>query len=541
MNRWISTTVLAAAVAAAALTAGVAPADAKNTLRWASQGDALTSDPHSQNEGPTNAASLNIHDPLIRRNAKSALEPSLALSWKTINPTTWEFKLRQGVKFHDGTPFTAEDVVFSIGRAMSPTSDFRSYLDSVAEVKKIDDATIHFITKGPNPILPSQLTQIAIMSKAWSEKHKVEKPQDFKNKEETYAIRNTNGTGPFILRKRDPSIETVLERNPAWWGWRTAQGGGNVDEVIYKPIKNAATRVSALLTGEIDFVLDPPVQDLDKIKKETKLKVTQTPQIRTIFFGMDVGRNELRTSDIKGKNPFADKRVRQAIQLAIDAQAIKRVVMRNMSAPAGIVTSPGVHGYTAALDKPVAANVDQAKALMKQAGYEKGFSVKLDCPNDRYTNDEQICQAIVGMLGKIGIKIQLDAQSKTLHFPKIQKSESDFYLLGWGVPTQDSHYVFNYLYATKAGQKGVWNGTGYGTKKMDDLIAKMEVEIDLKKRDALIAEAWALAKAELIYVPIHHQVISWAMVKTMDLPIVVDDAPNFRWAKMAPVPAKKTN
>jgi peptide/nickel transport system substrate-binding protein len=536
MNRWIATTALALALAV-----GVAAAEAKNTLRWASQGDALTGDPHSQNEGPTNAASLNIYDPLIRRNAKSELEPSLALSWKAINPTTWEFKLRPNVKFHDGTPFTPEDVVFSLNRAMAATSDFRSYLDSVAEVKKMGELTVHVVTKGPNPILPSQLTQISIMSKAWAEKHKVEKPQDFKNKEETYAIRNANGTGPFILKKRDPGIETILERNPNWWGWKTAQGGGNVDEVIYKPIKNAATRISALLSGEIDFVLDPPVQDLEKIKKEAKLKVTQTPQIRTIFFGMDVGRNELRTSDVKGKNPFADKRVRQAIQLAIDTQAIKRVVMRNMSAPAGIITSPGVHGYTTALDKPVAANAEQAKALMKQAGYEKGFSVKLDCPNDRYTNDEAICQTVVGMLGKIGIRVQLDAQSKTLHFPKIQKAESDFYLLGWGVPTQDSHYVFNYLYATKKGGKGLWNGTGYSSAKMDELIAKMETELDLKKRDALIAEAWNLAKSELIYIPIHHQVISWAMVKTLDLPIVVDDAPNFRWARMAQGPAKKTN
>ncbi|HEY7610643.1 MAG TPA: ABC transporter substrate-binding protein [Alphaproteobacteria bacterium] len=540
MNRWILTTALALALAA-----GTAAAEAKNTLRWSSQGDALTADPHAQNEGPTNAASLNIYDPLIRRNAKSQLESSLALSWKSINPTTWEFKLRQNVKFHDGTPFTADDVVFSIGRAKSPTSDFKSYFDSVTEVKKIDAYTVHFITKGPNPILPNQVTQISIMSKAWAEKHKVERPQDFKNKEETYAIRNAMGTGPYMLKKRDPGIETVLERNPNWWGWKTPQGGGNVDEIIYKPIKNAATRVAALLSGEIDFVLDPPVQDVEKIRREAKLKISTTPQIRTIFFGLDVGRKELRSSDVKGKNPFADKRVRQAIQLAIDVQAIKRVTMRGMSQPAGIVTSPGVDGYSPAIDKPVAANVDQAKTLLKQAGYPNGFSVKLDCPNDRYTNDEQICQAAVGMLGKIGIKVQLDSQSKTLHFPKIQKYESDFYLLGWGVPTQDSHYVFNYLYATRSGGKGGWNGTGYSSPKMDDLIAKMEVETDVKKRNAFIAEAWALAKADLIYIPIHHQVINWGMVKTLDLPIVVDDAPHFRWAKMGPAakaaPGKKTN
>jgi len=534
MNRWIVTTALALALAAT-----MSAAEAKNTLRWSSQGDALTADPHAQNEGPTNSSSLNIHDPLVRRNAKADLEPSLAVSWKVVNPTTWEFKLRPGVKFHDGTPFTADDVVFTIQRAKSATSDFKGYIDSVVEAKKIDELTVHLVTKDPNPILPAQLTQISIMSKAWAEKHKVERPQDFKNKEETFAIRNANGTGPFILKKRDPGIETVMERNPAWWGWKTPQGGGNIDEIVYKPIKSATTRLAALLSGEIDFVLDVQPQDVEKIKQNAKLKVLQTPQIRAIFYGLEVGRSELRSSDVKGKNPFADKRVRQAVAMAIDTQAIKRVVMRGFSSPAGIVTSPGVHGYTAALDKAGAVNLDGAKALMKQAGYAAGFTVKLDCPNDRYNNDEQICQATVGMLGKIGIKVQLDSQSKSLHFPKIQKRDTDFYLLGWGVPTQDSHYVFNYLYHSK----GSWNATGYSSAKMDELTLKMAGEIDLKKRDALIAEAWALAKAEAVYVPLHHQVILWGMVKNMDMPITVDDAPNFRWAKMtgaAPAP-KKTN
>lgn len=534
MNRWIATTALAFALAVT-----MSAAEAKNTLRWSSQGDALTADPHAQNHGPTTAAALQVYDPLIRRNAKSELEPSLAVSWKSTNPTTWEFKLRPGVKYHDGAPFTADDVVFSIMRAKSPTSDFRNYIDSVVEVKKVDELTVHIIIKEPNPILPSQLTFIAMMSKSWAEKNKVERPQDYKNKEETYAIRNANGTGPYVLKKRDPGIETIMERNPAWWGWKTPQGGGNVDEIVYRPIRAGATRLAALLSGEIDFVLDVSPQDVEKVKQNPKLKILQTPQIRAIFYGLDVGRNELRTSDVKGKNPFADKRVRQAIQMAIDTQAIKRVVMRGYSAPAGIITSPGVRGYTAALDKPNVANLDGAKALMKQAGYEKGFTVKLDCPNDRYANDEQICQATVGMLGKIGIKVQLDAQANALHFPKIQKRETDFYMLGWGVPTYDSHYVFNFLYHSK----GTWNAAGYNNPKVDELTNKMAAELDVKKRDALIAEAWSIVKADAIYIPLHHQVLVWGMAKNVDLPITVDDVPNFRWAKMtgAAAPAKKPN
>ncbi len=534
MNRWILTTALALALAA-----GVPAAEAKNTLRWSSQGDALTADPHAQNEGPTNSFNLTVHEPLLYRSRDMKLEPALALSWKTINPTTWEFKLRQGVTFHDGGKFTADDVVFSFKRAQMPSSDHRNSLDTIADVKKVDDFTVHFVTKAPNPILPNQITQISVMSKAWSEKHKVEKPQDFKNKEETYAVRNAMGTGPFKIVRRDPGIETVLARNPAWWGWKTAQGGGNLDEIIYKPIKNNATRMAALLSGEIDFVLDPPVQDLDRIRRDPKLKVLEVAQDRSIFLGMDQGRAELRNSDIKGKNPLADKRVRQAFNLAIDRDTIKRVVMRGMSAPAGIITAPAITGHTKELDTPLKANVDAAKKLLADAGYPKGFSVKLDCPNDRYNNDEQICQAVVGMLGKIGVKVQLDAQSKTLHFPKIQKRETDFYLLGWGVPTFDSHYVFNFLFQSK----GSWNATGYKSDKLDQLATEMAGEINLAKRNGLIAAAWKQVKDDVVYLPLHHQVIAWAMAKKVDLPIAMNDQPQFRYAKMAGAApaAKKPN
>jgi peptide/nickel transport system substrate-binding protein len=511
-----------------AVAAGVPAVQAKNTLRWASQGDALTADPHAQNEGPTNNFNLTVHEALVYRDRQMKLEPALALSWKPINPTTWEFKLRQNVTFHDGSKFTADDVVFTFQRAQLPTSDHRNSLDTIAEIKKVDDHTVHFVTKAPNPILPNQITQISVMSKAWAEKHKVEKPQDYKNKEETYAVRNANGTGPFKIKKRDPGVETILERNQAWWGWKAPQGGGNIDEIVYKPIKNAPTRVAALLSGEIDFVLDPPVQDLDNIRKNDKLKVLEVAQDRSIFLGMDQGRNELRSSDVKGKNPFAEKKVRQAINLAVDRDTIKRVVMRGLSAPAGIITAPAITGHTKELDTPPKANVDAAKKLLAEAGYPNGFSVKLDCPNDRYNNDEQICQAVVGMLAKVGIKVQLDAQSKTLHFPKIQKRETDFYLLGWGVPTFDSHYVFNFLYQSK----GSWNATGYKAEKIDQLTLAMAGEVDLKKREGLIAQAWKQAKDDVVYIPLHHQVIAWGMSKKLDMPIFMNDQPQFRYAKM---------
>jgi len=520
---------MTAAAIAAALALAAAPATAKNVLKWASQGDALTADPHSQNEGPTNAATLQIYETLVFRDPNMKLIPALATSWGTLKgkPTVWEFKLRKGVKFHDGSPMTADDVVFSFNRAKMKTSDFKGYLASVTEIKKIDSHTIHLITKGPNPILPNQMTQVAIMSQAWAKKHKVEKPQDFKAGEENYAARNANGTGPFMLKLREPGVRTILVRNKNWWGWK--QAGGNVDEVHYTPIKNAATRVAALLSGQVDFVLDPPFQDLGRIQRSANLKVVQTPQIRTIFLGLDTGVKELRTSNVKGKNPFADRRVREAMYRAIDIAAIQKVVMRGLAVPAGIITSPGVNGYNGNLNKRLAYDPKKAKELLTAAGYPNGFSVRLDCPNNRYNNDEKICIAVVGMLGKIGIKVNLDAIPKSKHFPKIQKRVSDFYMLGWGVPTLDSHYVFTYLYRSK----GPWNATGFKNPRVDELTAAMPVTVDLKKRDAMIAEAWKIAKDAIVYIPLHHQVIAWGMSKKVTLPIRADDSPHFRWAKVS--------
>lgn len=516
---------LLSGVALAATLAFAAPADAKNTLRWASQGDALTLDPHAQNEGPTNTLNVyNVMEPLVRSDAELKLEPALAESWRIVEPTVWEFKLRQGVKFHDGDTFDADDVIFSIGRAKSANSDFKNQISSIKEVKKVDDHTVHIVTNGPNPILPNQLVTIAMMSKEWAEKHNVTEVQDYKNKQETYAVRNANGTGPFKVQLREPDVRTILVKNEDWWGLK--QWPTNVDEIVYTPIANQATRVAALLSGELDFVLDPPVQDIGRIKAAPGLKTLNTPQNRTIFLGMDVASPELRSSDVKGKNPFSDPKVRQAVYQAIDIKAIQQKVMRGDSAPAGIITPSFVNGWTEELDQRLPFDPEASKKLLAEAGYPNGFEVRLDCPNDRYINDEAICQAVVGMLGKVGIKVALDAQTKSLHFPKLQRRESDFYMLGWGVPTQDSHYVFNFLYHTK----GTWNATGYSNPELDELIQAMDSEIDIEKRNQIIAKAWEIAKNDMVYVPLHHQVITWAMKDRVDMPIIANDSPQFRYA-----------
>ena len=415
---------------------------------------------------------------------------------------------------------------FSFERAKSDTSDISGDISSIKEIKIVNDHKVQFITDGPNPILPNLLTNTYIMSKAWSIKHGVEVPQDRTTDVETYAVTHAMGSGPFKLELREPDVRTILLKNENWWG--LSKYPHEVDKIIYTPIANQATRVAALLSGELDFILDPPLQDLDRIRNTPGLHLVQTAQVRTIFLGMNQAKAELASSNIKGKNPLADQRVRQAFYQAINIEAIKEKVMRGFSVPAGLITPPAVHGYTEALNSRRPFDVAAAKSLMADAGYADGFSIQLDCPNNRYINDEGICQAVVGMLAKIGVKVTLSAIPKTLHFPKIKSRETDFYMLGWGVSTLDSHYVFSYL--TKGGDKN-WNGTGFDDAAINQLIDDMATEVDFTKRDEMIETVWRKMRDNVNYLPLHHQVIVWAMSDKLDIPIVADDGVRFIYAK----------
>jgi peptide/nickel transport system substrate-binding protein len=453
--------------------------------------------------------------------------PTLAVSWRiTEDPSVWEFKLRQGVKFHNGNAFDADDVVFTFERARAPTSDFKGYITSVETVTKVDPHTVRIKTRGPNPILVENLTYLLMMDREWAQASNAAKPQDFKNKEENFAVRNTNGTGPFALVSREPDVKTVLKRNDAYWG--RGEVPLEITELVLTPIKADATRIAALLSGEVDFVQDVPVQDIDRLKGSPTLNVTTGPENRTIFFGMDVGSPQLRSSDVKGRNPFAELRVRQAVNMAINREAIRRVVMRTQSVPAGAIVPPFVNGYSKELDTLPRLDVAKAKALLTEAGYPNGFSVSLNCPNDRYLNDEAICQAAVGMLGQIGIRVNLVSQSKSLHFPLIQKAEADFYLLGWGVPPYDSEYIFNYLYHTRTDKFGGWNATRYSNPEADKLIQGLSSETDLGKRNAAIAKIWQQVAADQLYIAIHHQVLAHAMKNFVDIPVHPDNQVFFK-------------
>ena len=492
------------------------------TIKWSMQGDSLTLDPHAQNEGPTTQVSRQVYEALVTRGLDMSIEPQLATDWKTTDPNTWVFNLRKGVKFSDGTDMTAKDVVFSILRAKQPTSDFKEYISTISDVKEIDNYTVQVTTSKPNPILLNQLSNIFIMSKKWSIDFGATVSQNWDGGEETFSATNAMGTGPFKITLREPNTKTVFERNSNWWG---SMKDNSVSEIHLLPIKNSATRVAALLSGEVDLVTDAPVQDLARIGNSADHEVVSTAQMRTIFLGMDQAADKLRSGNT-GDNPFKKKEVRQALYQAIDIEAIKKKVMRGLSEPAGIITFPGVNGYTKDLDKRLPYDVDAAKKLLADAGYPKGFDVELRCPNDRYVNDEAICTAVVGMLGKIGVNVNLFAQTKSKHFKELKEDKGDFYMLGWGVPTLDSHYVFHYLYESGAS----WNKVNFSNSEVDAAIRVMEGEVDLDKRNAAIANAWKIVKDDISYLPLHHQVISWATKKNVDVPIRPNNEPLFRFA-----------
>ncbi len=516
------------AAASLALAAAVAPAHAQ-TLRWAAQNDILTMDPHSQNHATTNAILMHAYEGLTRYNEKYEVEPALATKWTFISPTQVRFELRKGVKFHAGTPFTADDVVFSFGRIKQPQGTMQIYVTGINEVKKIDDHTVDLILSAPNPILLRNIIDFRIMSKAWAEKNKTTNVQDYKAKEENFASRNVMGTGGFRILSWQPEQRVMMARNDLWWD----KAKGNVQQVVYTPIKSDATRVAALLAGDVDLLTDIPTQDVARLRSDKKLKIVDGPEVRTIYLAPDVGSPELKHSNIKGKNPFADKRVRQALSMTIDREAIKRTIMRGMSIPAGIMVAPGVNGNTPDIDVPTKVDVNGAKKLLADAGYPNGFEVRMNCPNNRYVNDEEICQAVLAMWARIGVKATLMAENMATFSQRFQNFDSSLYLLGWGVATFDAQYTIQSLVRTRTtGADGNFNFSRISDPTIDRLTDAMKSEMDVAKRNAMIREALVRIKDEVLLIPLHHQMRPWAMKAGVTTVHRSDDRPEARFTSV---------
>jgi peptide/nickel transport system substrate-binding protein len=524
---------LKALLAAAALSlAAAAPVHAAN-LRWAAQNDILTLDPHSQNHATTNAILMHAYEGLTRYNDKYEVEPCLATKWTYVSPTQVRFELRKGVKFHDGSPFTADDVVFNFGRIRQPQGTMAVYVTGISDVKKVDDYTVDLILSAPNPILLRNIIDFRMMSKTWAEKNKTTNVQDYKAKEENFASRNVNGTGPYKILSWQPESRIAMAIHDGWWD----KHKGNVTQVLYTPIKSDSTRVSALLSGDVDMVTDVPTQDIDKLRADKRLKIIDGPEVRTIFIALDSGSNELKYSNVKGKNPFKDKRVREALNLAVDREAIRRSIMRGMSVPANIMVAPGVNGYAADLDKPLKPDLEKAKKLLAEAGYPQGFEFQLNCPNNRYVNDEKICVALVSMWAKIGVNAKLVAESMATFIQKVQNFDTSAYMLGWGVATYDGQYSLQSLVRTRTtGADGNFNFSKVSDTKVDQLTDAMKTETDVAKRNTMIRDALIRTRDEYLFVPLHHQIRPWAMIQGVTTVHRSDDRPEARFTSIKTSP-----
>jgi peptide/nickel transport system substrate-binding protein len=515
------------------LGAAAVPAAARaatTTFRWANNGDATAMDPDTLQETVQLSFLANIYEPLVQRNRDLKLEPGLAIKWRQVSPTVWRFDLRPGVKFQNGTPFTAADVVFSVHRMQAKTSAMRAVLGMVKEVRAINPLTVEFVTKHPDPIFPQEQTNLLIMSKAWCEKHDTTVPVVL-GSGQNYAILHAMGTGPYKVVSRQPGSKTIAVRNPLWWGKLNPRAP---DRVEFDVIGNDSTRVAALLSGEEDMIYTVPPQDMARIAHAPGVQVIEHPELRTIYLALDVSRPQLLTSNIKGKNPLQDVRVRRAFALAIDEDLIAKRVMLGQAHPTWLMWGPGVNGYNPKLDVRPKTNVAEAKKLMDEAGYPHGFTIGLDCPDDRYVMDEQICTAVSAMLGRIGVKVNLDAQTKSKFFAKIlaPKYNTDFYLLGWTPSTYDAENVLYALLGTRNGERGEINAGGYSNPKLDALIEKIGTESNETARDKMIDDAARIIQHDVPVIPLHQQVIVWAVRKGYTVAQLADNSFPYRYIRM---------
>jgi peptide/nickel transport system substrate-binding protein len=505
------------ATAVAASLAFAAPAQAKS-FKWAFQGDAQSLDPYVLNETFTLGFLGNLYEGLVRLDGDLKIVPGLAESWEIVEPTRWRFHLRKGVKFQNGNDFNADDVVFSAERVRAEGSDLKTRIAADVKVEKVDDYTVDFVTPSPNPILHSEWSTWYIMDKEWAEANNATAPSSVTEGKDNFAAFNANGTGPFMIKERQTDVKTVFVPYDGWWNAANKQH--NVTEITFTPISSDATRVAALLSGEIDMMYPVPVQDMNRINSNPGTSVLAGPELRTIFLGMDQYRDELLYSSVKGKNPFKDKRVRQAFYQAIDVEAIKAKVMRGLSTPSALMVAPGINGSSDKFSR-LAYDPDNSKKLLAEAGYADGFTVGMDCPNDRYVNDEAICQAVVAMLAKVGIKVDLLAQPKAQYFKKILAPSLDtsFYLLGWTPGSFDSwNVLYNILgcYDDATGS-GKFNLGRYCNPKVDELTAKVQSETDQAKRQAMIEEAWAMTLDDVSYIPLHQQGLAWGKKDSVEV------------------------
>ncbi|WP_434051393.1 MAG: ABC transporter substrate-binding protein [Roseibium sp.] len=509
---------------AAALLSSVSFSSAAE-LRWSSPTDPQTMDPHAVNSAPVLGFLNNVYEGLVRRDKNMQIEGSLAESWEPLGGDGWRFKLREGVKFHDGADLTAEDVLFSYERASSEEADTSSWFAPVKEVKIVDDYTVDFLTHAPNPIFPDSIANFMILDKGWAEANDAVRPA---KDEETYATLNANGTGPFKLTSREPGVQTVLEPFDGWWD----QKEHNLTKATFLPIANPATAVSGLLSGQVDLINPVPVQDVSRIENQDGLTLHQGIEARVIMLGFGHNHDALKYSkETTDKNPFQDLKVREAVQKSINAEALVDKIMRGNAEVATQLVSAQMKGHSDAATDRIGYDPESAKSLLSEAGYPDGFSFGLMCPNDRYINDEALCKAMAAMLTQAGMRAELNAMPVRSYWPELRAGNFDMYLLGWSPGTFDAEHPIRFLVTTKNDEKklGSWNFGQYSNARVDELLPQIQKEIDADKRQAMLDETAKIIRDDVVYVPLHIQPLLWGSKSNIDLTQRADNFLMLRW------------
>ena len=510
MKHVVRLTIALFALCAVVALAHTPQADAKVTLKLAVDADPVSLDPQVQLSGGMLAYSHMVFDPLVRWTKDGKFEPRLATSWEQINPTTLRFHLRKGVKFHSGNPFTAEDVAFTLDR-LKKSDDFKGLFEPFTGAKIVDANTVDLITAKPYGLAMNMATYLFPMDKKFytGPDEKNGKTKDLIIKTDySFANMNESGTGPFTITSREQGVKTVFTRFQDYWDKNT----GNVDELDMTPIAENPTRVAALLSGDVDFITPVPPNDLERVEKDSKLKLVTMSGTRILTMQLNQ----------KRRPEFANQKVRLAMAYAYNNAGVVQKIMKGFATAAGQNSPQGYLGYNPEL-KP-RYDLAKAKQLMKEAGYENGFSCSMIAPNNRYVNDEKIAQTFVSMMSKIGIKISLKTMPKAQYWDQFDAQVADIQMIGWHSDTEDSANFFEYLYMcpNKDTGKGQYNSGNYCNPEVDKLTDATQTETDVAKRAATLQKIEKILYDDAACVPLHWENLSWASKKNMNTEDIVN-------------------
>ncbi len=516
MARWMR-------VVTVALASGWIATAAAQEVKIGLSAEPSSIDPHFHNLTPNNSMMKHIFDTLIEQDEQQRIKPQLALSWRTLDDTTWEFKLRGGVKFTDGSDFTANDAIYSFCRVPqvenSPSS-FAINVRAITGMTAPDPSTLVVTTAQAHPLLPNEMSTIAILSAAANgagavtfDRQGCKGVGSYPKTEAFNAGTAAIGSGPFKLVRYTKGDRIILERNDAFWGKKPAW-----QRAVFRPITSAGPRVAALLAGDVDLIENVPIQDLARVKANPTFKVVEGLSNRVIYLHFNyVDEPVPGVADTGGKNPFRDRRVREAISRAIDRDAIVARIMGNVAVAAGELLPPVLFGANKDM-KASKADIEGARKLLAEAGYPNGFTLVLGTPNDRYVNDALIAQAVAQMLTRAGLKVSLDAVTQSQFFARRNKREFGLWLAGWGSDTGEMSSPLKSLMATPNRDKGMGttNPGGYSNPKLDELLEQALATVDDGKRAALLAEASRTAMADHGALPLHFEMTTWAFRRELD-------------------------